>query len=1199
MFFKKLEIFGFKSFAEKTRIDFEAGVTAIVGPNGCGKTNLLDSIKWVLGEQSVRSMRGTKMEDVIFHGADNIAGVGLAEASLTISNQQKLLPLDFEELTITRRIFRSGESEYLINKVPVRLKDIAELLMDTGLGMRSYSLMEQGKVDMILSSRPEDRRDIFEEASGITKYKSRREETLRKLERTQENLARLGDIIVEVKRQLKSMERQVNKARRYKEEFARLKEYELKVNQVQYHDLRKEKQDLENKIKELEKEEVSFSARINSTSHSLQKTRQDLSRVEQEFSSAQAESYECCAAIETADSKAALNEERIEELTRRQDELLGEIQSLCGKIARSSEQTEKAQGRIKVIEQQKKDRASFLTAREEDINNILTSVKEAQKKISQDKQQEVEIIARQTRVKNDLTKLAANLANFNARLRRLNVESERTGQDIGNIEDKQKGVSGELDALNEQLRQLRKGIWDLKSNLDIKLRRKQKMQLCLGDVSQRLASLQSRLSFLKEITRRHEGFSKGVQAILAARDSQELKVEGLCGVLADLLEVPAEYQTSIELALGENAQALVVENAQAAVDCINHLKEKNSGRAGFICLENLKQDIAEVVTPKQTLGEAKAFVRVGPKYQKVLEGLLANTFIVQDIETARGVLQQTGPAVRLVTLNGEVLTGTSISGGSVRGEQDCSLLGRQERIRQNAAELDKLREEKAGLENQKIMQEEEIEELSRLIQEKESSLDKLKIQFAGKESEKANIEAERKRFQDETAVLKVELEETNEQLEQLQAEQQGLEQELSLFQERQKQHQQRIQEQEAFITEKNQERQNALVEITEAKTHLSALDRETEDAKARLQMILETESEQKAACAAKKEETQDTTTKIEQLKHQIDELKEKSKDLSQAKIDTEERVKRTKELRRRLTVSIRDLEDGAAALQSQLDKLREKKANLQVKFTELNYKRDALKDKMYRSYQVDLEASLENIIEISPPEPFVFTEIERLKERLEGLGPVNLVAIEENDQLQQRHSFLISQQEDLISAQESLRKAISQINRTARRMFLDTFQKIQVSFKEYFRILFGGGDARLILLDENNILESGIEIVLRPPGKKLQNISLLSGGEKALTAIALLFAIFKVKPSPFCILDEVDAALDEANIDRFTNLLSEFIKTSQFIIITHNKKTINMANIMYGITMEKSGVSKIVSVRLTEERDKEREFPAREMAPIG
>lgn len=1185
MFFKRLELYGFKSFAEKTRLDFEAGVTAIVGPNGCGKSNLSDSIKWVLGEQSVRSMRGGKMEDVIFHGADNVAPVGFAEVSLTISNKDKLLPLEYEELTLTRRIFRSGESEYLINKVPVRLKDILELLMGTGAGMHSYSLMEQGKVDQILSSKPQERRSIFEEAAGITKYKSKREEALRKLERTKENLLRLNDIITEVKRQIKSIERQVNKARRYKEEFEKLKEYELEVSQYQYQKLRKEKQELDSNSNGLKEKESSLISRMDSVSDNLGKTKNNLSGVEENISAIQSENYEIAASIETVNNKIVLDEERREELKIRKKVLAQQIETLDKKIAATLNEVKEAQSQIEDIEHKKQERSSFVKEKEEEIEEMLASVKEAQKEVKETKAQEVDVIARQSKVKNDLSKLTANTANANSRARRLNVEKEKTSEELNNIEEKHKMSLEELEALDKELQRSAEEISQLKSDLDVKLEEEQKLNLRLEDISHQLTSLQSRQDFLKEMTEKHEGFSDGVKSVFSAMEEGMLKLEGPCRAVADLVKVSPQYESAIEMALGEDAQALVVENNQALDEAINYLKEENKGRACFISLDSLAGYNERQFKLRHCLGRALDFVKTETKYQKVLEYLLSNTFIVQGLESARQIMKSTNAPIRLVTLNGEILKRGKMVGGSLPKDSESGLLGRREKIARVEEDLKKIRKDKTDIEALKNNQEAQIKELNEEIRRKEPLLNKLKIKRSSRESEKANIETERKRLQDEISVLDLELDESSQQIKELESEKESLEQALSRFQKEQEKLQREIESRESFVAKETQARQNALVEIAAAKAETLSLDRETEDAHRRLEMVMKSEAEARRDQEDKRQELEDADERIEQLKRQIEENKLQSKVLSSSKVAVQERLDKTIKRRQELSAAIQDLEGRLKKEQKVLDEIREKSTVLQVRVTEVNYKQDALKDKMHQSYHIDLEAVLEEAIELPAPEPSILDEINTLKTRVEGMGPVNLVAIEENDQLEQRHSFLISQQEDLAGAQESLCKAITQINHTARTVFADTFQKIQESFKDYFRILFGGGDARLILLEEENILESGIEIVVRPPGKKMQNISLLSGGEKALTAIALLFSIFKVKPSPFCILDEVDAALDESNVDRFTNLLSEFVKTSQFIIVTHNKKTINMADVMYGITMEKSGVSKIVSVKFTDQKE--------------
>lgn len=1193
MFFKRLELFGFKSFAERIKLDFEAGVTAIVGPNGCGKSNIADSIKWVLGEQSVRSMRGSHMEDVIFHGADNVAAVGFAEVSITISNEQKTLPLDYDEVTITRRIFRSGESEYLVNKVPVRLKDVSELLMGTGMGVPSYSLMQQGKVDMILSSRPDERRAIFEEVAGITKYKAKREEALRKLDRTQDNLQRIGDITVEVKRQIKSMERQVNRARRYKQEFERLKEFEINVSQHSFQQLKKEKAELKAKAAELEERERFFNSKINTTTHSLAQARNELSSLEENMSHIQAESYEVSATIKTASNKINLDQERIEELNHRSEYLAQQIQEISEKLASIAEQREQAQVQIDEIEQNKQEKSALAAEKEQSIDMFTSSLKQAQKEVSAFKIEEVELLAQKTRRKNDLAKLEANLSNFNARLRRLNMESEKTEEDVGAATIKVSDCQAQITAIRDEVQTITRELWDLKSNHDVQVEKRQKLERCSEELSRRIAAHNSALNFLKELTKKYEGFSNGVKAILSAKESGKLNVSGLDGVVANLIKVSPQYQLAIEVALGESAQAIIVETRHAAQEVIEYLRSNDAGRAKFICLNSLSGDVEKKAKPADVIGKASEIIQVENKHRKLIQHLLGRTFVVKNKDSVSNLLMSLDFFDKLVTLQGELFSKASIVAGSDIKNSNSSLLGRQARIQNMQKELDAMNSEQEELEQLKNEKIEKIESLTTLIQEKEPNLNTVQIKLASKEHEQKNIETEKKRFADEVSLLKLEIDETKEQLESIQKDQNVLKEEVVVLSEKEDKLQENIHRLQELIASEDQKRQQSQIEVAQLKATVLALDRETEARKSRLSALIETENDQTKTQERNQQEIENTVAKVTELTEDIEQLKLQACNLAQSKEALNDKINRTAEKRKQLYENIGQLDKESHSEQKSLNFTRQEKSSFEVKLTEFSYKQESLKEKMEQSYQVDLEASLENIMEISPPDDSIFEEIKQLKGKLEGMGAVNLIAIEENDQLQQRYSFLVTQQEDLVSGQESLRKAITQINRTARGMFADTFAKVQANFKEYFRVLFNGGDARVILLDENNILESGIEIVVRPPGKKMQNISLLSGGEKALTAIALLFAIFKVKPSPFCILDEVDASLDESNVDRFTNLLREFIKTSQFIIITHNKKTINMADVMYGITMQRSGISKIVSVKFTDDTKE----PAKETIP--
>ncbi|MFH1245650.1 MAG: chromosome segregation protein SMC [Candidatus Omnitrophota bacterium] len=1191
MFLKRLELYGFKSFAEKTRLDFESGVTAIVGPNGCGKSNIVDSIKWVLGEQSVSSLRGGKMEDVIFYGADKTEPVGFAEVSLTISNAHKLLPLDYDEITITRRLFRSGESEYLINKAPVRLKDIAELIMDTGMGTRSYSLIEQGRVDQVLNAKPQERRTLLEEASGITKYKAKKEEALRKLERTQDNLLRLSDIISEVRQQIKSMERQVSKAERYKEDFDKLKALELTVSQHEYSQLKREKTQRQNEISLLEQEETALNSEAVACFSSLEKEKQALNLAGEIIARAQTENYEALTAITTADNKIAINQERIEELNKRKDELEHHNKETEEKIAVTAEQAEETQKQLAALNENRKTKTSAIIEQENAITTISEAIQAFDRHITEKKTEELEFTARQTRIKNSLAELDKELTNLNARQYRLKIEDEKTAQELTQAGEQSRLCAENILSLREQLHQLTRQSEELKSALDAKQKTKQAFSSRLEQFNQNIASLESQINFLQEITKNYEGFAEGVKVILAAIEKQNLQVEGFRGVLANMIAVMPENQLAVEMALGENSQLIVVESPENAAELIKYLKAKEEARASFICLNNIPAQQPKEIRHPLIMGKILDFVKTEAKYQGIIEYLLDGAFVVPDLNTGRKILSEVEDNIKLVTLQGEVLTRTVITGGSAPKNAETALIGRRERIAGKIALLEKIKAEKTEIEKLKASQEEEINHISEFVQEKELAANKLKLEVNSKETEQANIENHKIRLRDETLILTANLNETNEQLQTRQAEIEKLNITLEQFSGQAKAIQEEIQRQYQLIAEKNQEKQALLVETAKAQAEFSALEKTAEDIQTRLRMIREAEEEQKKAQLARKSEIADIAQKTEQIAAETERLKAENLHLSAAKVKTEEKLAAAARQRLKTIEQIQSLDNTIKQNRETLEALQKKKTAGLARLTELKYRKDLLKDKMQRSYHVDLEttAAQDNDDEIPPDTGAgsLLEGIETLKKKIEAMGPVNLVAIEENEQLQQRYNFLSAQQEDLNSAKESLNKAIVQINRTAKNMFAESLQKIQGNFKEYFRILFNGGDAQITLLDENDILESGIEITVRPPGKKTQNISLLSGGEKTLITIALLFSIFKVKPSPFCILDEIDAALDEANINRFTALLGEFLKDSQFLIITHNKRTINMANAMYGITMEKLGISRIVSVKLSEKQEKE------------
>lgn len=1077
MHFKKLEIIGFKSFAEKTELNFEPGVTAIVGPNGCGKSNISDSIKWVFGEQNPRVLRGMKMEDIIFNGTDDREPINIAEVSLTLSNESRTLPIDYQEVTITRRLFRSGENEYYLNKTLVRRKDIIELFMGTGIGLNAYSLMEQGKVDLILSSRPEERRLIFEEASGITKYKSKKKEALRRLEDTEANLLRVGDIIKEVERQIKSIERQAIRARRYKEKMDRLKEIEIKVSNFDYREL-KNKADILNKEKEdFKKKETAIISELDLERTELGNSRTKLAKVDTEIAEIQRELLNCDGIIKNSNNKITLNEERLGEIEEKGIALSRDLELIKNKCLELGDKIKDVNTRIDSRAEAKTTKEDTLKQKESDLDLFAEKNDELQKLISQGKADLIEIAALTAKSRNELTKLLADVSNNSARERRLNVEKRKTDEEVSKVEEKLTQKSKETETVNFEKKEQEKQ----KNNLDTELSKSEES--------------------LTEIHRKN----RVLQDKLISLESQ-----------LDFLEI---LKTKYESISAESRAILITETAP-------------------------DKDISIILSKPTAASSVEA------KQEPVLRDLLGSAFTDFNFDESKVFSCNT----KFITLNIE------------------ELREKTERTKLEIADIMQSEKEK---EHVLQLLNERVKEMEELIRAKE-------IVLANKNIEWTNIKDEKEKLLEEVSLVSLELSEIKEIL----AEQKKKEEEFNVviaeLGEKDMRNQEVITENQNLIVANSKAREQTLVEIARLKEELVSLDKEADSLDGTLKMYEENLNEQSLNLAARTQEFNHSLTKREELKRENVVLKAETENQSGKNSESDQRLSLIRGEREGLLDQFGKIDTHIADNSSRLDGLRQQAYDLDIKNTELEYKQSSIKDRIKERHNVDLELNCE--VEEAENLGELRDEVTRLREKIDSYGTINLVAIEEHKELKERFSFLTHQQEDLLNAKESLRQAINKINKTTKELFIETFRKIQKEFRNFCRLLFGGGDGELILIDEADVLESGIEILAHPPGKKLQNISLLSGGERALTAIALLFAIFKVKPSPFCVLDEIDAPLDEANVDRFSRVLQDFIKTSQFIIITHNKKTITMADVMYGITMEESGVSKVVSVKFSDKK---------------
>jgi chromosome segregation protein len=1081
MYFKKLELVGFKSFANKTALHFEPGITAVVGPNGCGKSNVFDSIRWVLGEQSVKALRGSKMEDVIFNGTDNKEPVGLAEVSLTFSNESKVFAVDADEVTVTRRLFRSGDSEYLLNKSLVRLKDMNELFMGTGIGAEAYSLVEQGKIDLILSSRPEERRVVFDEASGITRYKAQKKEAMRRLEETDQNLLRINDIITEVKRQIGSLERQANKARRYREVFEELKAKEVSLASVHKKTAFSDKQKMLDNIASLESAQQSNYLKIQEIETRIQQDRQEVEVIEKKISQLKEQISDLESLADKNSQHIRINKERIVELAALKESLIVQIAQLEKRISLDEEKLSAINSEFESVKTVSDAKEALISEKEKEQEGIHQSIRSANDLIARSKSLILDLVNKQSVARNNILDLNAKLQNFLAREKRLDIEAAKV---IGEKMSAQAEMEAAQEKLNSIQAQFDEQSLSLSVSKDICRQEseafeslKQKIQ----ELEQNKLNLISQKEFLDKLRLKYEDISESMNAVILLDRQPQEKLSGLVVKVND---------TGI----------------------VNESDKQFLETASF-----------------KLLGEAKP-----------------------------------------MPLNTEDL---------------------QLRINEVIQALEVKAQERAA-------QQEKLNELNKKIEEEENLLRQQEMLLNNQKTEYKNISEQLSKIIEEKEIVDIELVDVKKELESLRASEAALKEELAGAERGLSEQEELISGQQASIASFNALREENLVLLTKVKAEQEALSKRVAALEDTRKMLEDTYLHDRNTLIESREKIRDFEEKTVFLSSQIEELE---KSISDAAAEKEKIIVSLDGLNIQDAQLRGNFDNDTALLEEAktgVEKVKDELYSLQMQSQELDYKYASIKERMLQAYKVDLD-TIDDNAEVPPDLDAIITQVEVLKDKLNSYGTVNLVAIEEYDELKKRYDFLTQQQTDLVTAKDALHEAILKINRTTRKMFLETFTRVAEEFRGYFKILFNGGDAQIFLVDENEPLESGIEIICRPPGKKLQNVLLLSGGEKAMSAIALLFAIFKVKPSPFCVLDEIDAALDEANVDRYNRILHDFSQTTQFIVISHNKKTIVNADVMYGITMEESGVSKVVSVKFHQSKPVAQLVPSTEAEPVA
>ncbi len=1190
MYFKQIELFGFKSFADRTQLALDPGVTAIVGPNGCGKSNILDALRWALGEQSAKALRGAHMQDVIFNGSEHRPAMGMAEVTLVFDNADSSLPVDYSEVQVSRRVYRSGESEYLLNKTPCRLRDIQELFMDTGIGTNAYSLIGQGKIDLVLSSKPEDRRFLFEEAAGIIKYKSRKRVAMRKLESADQNLLRLGDIIAEVQRQMRSLKRQVNAAIRHRELTAALRELEIRNTWLRFNELSGQIADLKNRFDKARNAYEKSAAQVSRLEAEEEAINLRRIEIERTLTARRESVYQVDSEMEKIEGQVALLRQEIEFSRQQQEQAAREVEefrerarNLLDAQGLTGEQSTALAAKVAAVR-------DALSARQEDFNQAAQAVSAADAALDAARTRAMETVADRNRAQTELETIGVGIANVDAQLQQiderkaaLNARHEEVAALLTGAQAEYAGIEARLTQAVEArqaAQQQRADVTDAMQRLNEEWQ----------GLREQRSSLEARLNSLRELRDSYEGFAAGVRAVMSAKQQQVADMEGIIGPIGDLIATEKDFEQAIEAALGGNINNVALEQAEAAKSAINFLKHNQAGRVTFLPLDTIRasahDDSDAISGMKGVIGKAIDYVQCEARILPALQYLLYNTVIVETIDDAIRIARSDRRYPRLVTLEGEVVTAAgAFTGGRTRHESR-GLIGRSAEIEELEGRVTEAAARIAdiGAEGEKIT--ERIGQCTAAIKAEEE-----KEQAARADMNEAGVRIARLATELESLAQSVrELAERRDAL---------LEQRLELETRRQNVQEkadttagddETVQREIAAAQEASAEAREALSAasdaLTELRVELASMTQSLEEAdrnKAREQR----EHEEAVREAARREEQVEALQRREkELEAQIADKLERAKALSKSKDEAHHKVLEAQQQQQQVL-------DEIEKLGRKLKEVRAKNAADQKEVhaleLELSHKEDQVaffQDRIATEYGLALASLTEQEV---GSDDYDENERDRLieehRKQLQRMGVVNLMAIEEYEALEKRYKFLVAQDEDLRKARDILLSVIARIDGTIKDMFLDTFRTIEENFKHYFRQLFNGGQARIYLLDADDPLESGIEIEARPPGKKPQTISLLSGGEQALTAIALLFGIFGAKPSPFCVLDEVDAPLDDANIGRFLSVVEEFAAKSQFIIITHNKQTMSQAMALFGVTQQERGVSQIVSVRIEDVRE--------------
>ena len=1185
MILKRLVAHGFKSFADRTEFDFGPGVTGIVGPNGCGKSNVVDAIRWVLGEQSAKSLRGKQMLDVIFNGSGTRKSSGMAQVDLVFDNHDGTLPTEQTEVTVSRRLYRSGESEYLLNKAPCRLRDIRELFMDTGVGVDAYSVIAQGRVDALLQANPQERREIFEEAAGISRFKARKLEAQRKLERVDQNLLRLQDIVDELEKRLRSVKLAAGKARNYQEYSTRLKELRSRYVLAHYHDLRQQQDRLEADAAALSDQATDLRTRLSESETRVSLVQSEIQSLEQQIGQADQQHLTTQSQMAGAEERIAASRQRIADQTHAMERAQKRMDNMTARAAELRQQFDGLHERRAAAEAESQALQVRAAELSDEQRRVQGQIHESQRLLEDEKSGVIDVLRRTSSLHNELQNLSIQHRTLSGQKDRLAARDAEIAALLADLMARREQLQNRrqeiLALIDEQTRTLE----DARARAAAAAERRSRLGDQLAAAKEYRSGLQSRQQTLAELDRSREGMLAGPRELLARRDADESHqtFAYVLGPVGELFEADVAHAGIIEAVLGELEQHLVVASRDELLADRETLA-RIEGRIHAFCLDQVLPPIsaADITGQPGFVACALDWVRVPPSCEKLARVLLGRTFVVESIDDARRFHEMLGGVARFVTLDGVVWEPDGrVAVGSLGA--GTGLITRRSELRELAGQIEEVSARIAALATELAACDEDVAHLARVQQELRTAIYEAHTERVETETRLSGVEGETQRLAREQPIIAEEVATVARQMAEAALREQQSRSELESLEETSRRRHERIAEIERRLAELGDSLRALQESVTQARVAAGeAAQRHAalqEQIRSAQQAVEQSESE----AARAQREAAEVATRVEESRRLVEETELSLMGLRETLDRVTQQAAHLRAEREKLVFEVEERGGEQRELRGELEAVESQFNERRMRLGEVRVRLDELSTRTLQELSVELARQYETYQPETEDWAAVEAEIEDLRGRIERLGHVNLDAIAEQEELEKRHGFLVSQRDDLKHSRSQLVELIARLDADSITRFNETFESVRVNFTDLFRKLFGGGKADIVLSDPVHPLECGIDIIARPPGKELQNIALMSGGERTMTTIALLMAIFKTRPSPFTLLDEVDAALDEANNERFNHVIREFLAHTQFIIITHSKRTMGIADVLYGVTMQEPGVSTRVAVRLEDE----------------